>query len=215
MKKDLLLHGAYLLMVGLLALNVYQLRSRSETLQASVDRYRDYLENPVYRDPALPVLPDSILPHFRFNFINQEGILTTGQFEVKPQLLVVFTPDDCGACFAETPFWERLRTAFGDRVEVVGIVSGRSAEESARFLRRRNINIPVACDSEGRLLDFLRLRNTGLTPVKVFVSSEGKVLHRARTTYSNALAQLRYSRALHTLLDQQGTPALSTQVASH
>ncbi|QXD16880.1 hypothetical protein GQ464_008055 [Rhodocaloribacter litoris] len=42
MTKDLLLHGAYLLMVGLLAWNVYELRSRSAMLQASVDQYEAY-----------------------------------------------------------------------------------------------------------------------------------------------------------------------------
>lgn len=200
--KELLLQGAYFLIAAFLAWNVYQLRSRNTTLQASLDRYQEYLATPVYQDRALPILPDSTLPSLRINYINREGFLTIGRPNPKPQLLIVFTPDDCASCFTETPFWERLKVVFGDRVEIAGIISSRTVEDSARLIRRHNINIPVAYDSEGRLLNFLKLRKTRLTPVKVFVNVEGHVLHEARTTYANALAQLRYSRALLTLLDQ-------------
>ncbi|QXD16879.1 TlpA family protein disulfide reductase [Rhodocaloribacter litoris] len=159
----------------------------------------------MYQDPALPALPDSTLPAFRFPFTSGEGAFSTEQLGEKPHLLIVFTPEDCSVCFSEIPFWERLQATFGDRVNVVGIVSGHPAEKSTAFLKRRKINIPVAVDPEGRMLDFLQLRNTGLTPVKVFVDPSGRVWHVARTTYANALAQLRYARALHTLLGQSET----------
>ena len=61
----------------------------------------------------------------------------------KHYLFIAYTIADCALCFTEVPFWHELATTFADQLEVVGVVTGSTAEQGAYFAQHRGISIPL------------------------------------------------------------------------
>lgn len=197
-KRRIVIDAILIALVGVLAWSAYNARRSRAQMESSVDDLLASLAEPLPSDPLLGDRGGTV-PDAAFDYLNRTGSLDLdGAYEL-PLLLVVFTTDDCVACFMEAPFWERIASVFGGRLEVVGIVTGRSEAGSISFLSRFGITIPTAYDPDGLIVDALGLRSTGFTPVKALVGLDGDVLHLSRTTYDRVVEQMRYTRTLQYL----------------
>jgi len=143
------------------------------------------------------------LPAFTLPSIDGEETFTFPQGD-KHYLFIPYTIADCALCFTEVPFWHELATTFADQLEVVGVVTGSTAEQGAYFAEHRGISIPLVYDEQGVLFDALDLKHSSLTPMKVLVNPQGGVLHLGRTTYNRLDAQAAYMEVVRSLLSSAG-----------
>jgi len=104
---------------------------------------------------------------------------------VQDYLFILFTPEDCYSCFAEVPFWKELEQKFKDCLKVFAVGAAISREQLQYFVKRNNVQIPVLYDSESGLFKELGLAGSGITPIKILSTSQGRIIHVSRSTGEN------------------------------
>jgi len=199
--------AAYLflfLIVILLTLYTYHLRGENNELTTRIEQISsNNFEPEIIQDNSYPVLSDSLFSlDTEFNYLESNNTFKVLNLSNKPHLIIVFTPDDCSFCFSEAPFWEQLATVFGDKVTIIGVISGVSKENAKIFVRNKQINIPVIFDQHNFIKREAELDKTSLRPTKILIDKNRKIIHRAGSTYNNKVEQVRYVRTLQNLLGQ-------------
>jgi len=81
----------------------------------------------------------------------------------------------CGPCREEMPILQAAYERYGDRIDFVGVDTRDAAPHAAAFLRAMRVTYPELADTEGELLNQLRI--PGL-PVTLVLDSDGAVLDK-------------------------------------
>jgi len=90
-----------------------------------------------------------------------------------PAFVALFSPTDCQDCLRDVVFWNMLDAEFGgDGLRSYAISCYSTREETQQFLRGVQLSLPVLCDPEGLVLNWLGIDQT---PVKILVDPAGKV----------------------------------------
>lgn len=151
-----------------------------------------------------------VLPSITLPFLMNGSTWPSPEFSIangaspRHTLYIVFTEADCDKTTADVPFWNTLATEFAPDVFVVGVISGPSSPRLRYFLEREHITIPILHDSASVITD--AVYNAGvLTPSKILVDADGKILRingatngvdSAQTVYRTSLVEaLSHSRA--------------------
>ncbi len=94
--------------------------------------------------------------------------------------LLVFWQSWCGSCVEEAPEVERLHRRFGDRLQVLGVVSGPEGSVDEGHLQntilRLGLSYPQIRDRDLRLTRLFEVKGT---PDIVLLSGDQRVLYRA------------------------------------
>ncbi|HEX6988713.1 MAG TPA: TlpA disulfide reductase family protein [Bacillota bacterium] len=124
-------------------------------------------------------------PDFNLQLL-QGGTVNLAQFRGRPVLLN-FWASWCPPCVEEMPALQQV--AGEGRAAVLAVNVGESGSEAAAFLRRHDIDLPVALDGQGELIT--RYRVAGL-PQTFFIDADGVIRHveRGAMTYQEILTIL-------------------------
>jgi thiol-disulfide isomerase/thioredoxin len=115
-----------------------------------------------------PMMPSLTLPCFGGGAVVRMAALG------RPAVLNLWA-SWCGPCRAELPLFQQLADAAGDRVEVLGVVTGDTRSAAAAFAADRTVTFPSVFDG-GSLLQRSGTVPTTL-PATVFVDAQGRVRH--------------------------------------
>ena len=90
-------------------------------------------------------------------------------------LLILFHPDDWGACMSEYRLWNKLENTFPDSALSVIAVGLAAVPDVVAWLTSTPAEFPVYCDPEDRLRRTLGLLDT--SPVRLLVDRFGRIVH--------------------------------------
>jgi peroxiredoxin len=187
---DIGLYFSFLIVIGVLALGVYDLRRESLHLLKENFELRKELNSKssiLKSSASYTHLVGTKVPNFSAPYV-QGG---TGVFRFEPKkdnhrsyLFIFFTPTDCQSCFGEIPFWNELAQKFERSMSVVAIGTAESKEFLRYFVQSNAISIQAVFDERQNLFKRLALLDTGLTPLKILVTSEGLIVNADGSTYN-------------------------------
>ena len=129
--------------------------------------------------------------------LNKAGVLPTGQkelkegstaptFTVKQSNGLTFRLSDakgkvvvlnfwatwCGPCCRELPAFQRLYNQYGDKIQIIAIDIGESAEEVSSFVLKNGYKFPVGLDEDRSVS---ALYPTQSIPYTLIIDQEGKI----------------------------------------
>lgn len=199
---DAIAYTVFSLLILVLSWNTYTLKQDNQTLRQEALEIR---QTSVQKGVAdfVSAREGRTLPAVTLPYIDGAGEHTLLHND-KHHLFILFTITDCSTCFTEVPFWSELETTFSDEFDVVGVITGNTPEQGAYFSQLRGISIPLVYDQEGVLFDAVDLKNSSLTPVKILVDAQGRVLHLGRTTYNRVDVQAAYRDLVQSLVVPEG-----------
>ena len=184
----------FVLLVSILSWKVNGLSRENDWLLAENKR----LTNTERQQSDEKALIGQTLDGFTLDHINREGTFTYPTGDIY-HLFIFYTATDCYSCFSEIPFWQRLADEYDSRMNVIGITTGSHIEKAHHFINRQRITIPVLHDVDGSVFASLDVLDAGLTPLKVLVDPEGKIVDAACTTYNHADKQEAYMELLDSI----------------
>lgn len=111
------------------------------------------------------------------------GEASLADYEGRPVVLNFFA-ESCVPCRREMPDLERIHDEVGDRVAVVGVDQGDTAEVAAAFVEEVGITYDVGLDPSG---DLARELGVDALPGTIFITAAGEIdgVHRGRLAYDD------------------------------
>lgn len=128
--------------------------------------------------PTLASLPD-------VNITLLDG--TTRRLRPRPKVPMILNiwSSTCAPCVKELPVLARIRSAYGPKLEVLGIDSGESARDGSLFLERLRVDLPSATDPDQKLTADLAVSTL---PSTFFVDADGSITHLHQGALDDATA---------------------------
>ncbi len=128
----------------------------------------------VGEDPPAGAAEESAAPDFTLETVGGEKVVFSELLDTGKKAVLVFWTTWCGYCVQAVPAINEFYALHGGDVELLGINIRESREHVAGFVSARDVQYPVALDSDGAVS---RMFAVAGVPAYYLFSAEGELIY--------------------------------------